>query len=54
MEYLLSWIKELIILTALFTFMEILIPSGPMAKYVKFIFSLIILAVLLEPIQLLI
>lgn len=47
-----SWVKDIFIIILSITFIEILMPEGAMAKYLKFIFSLIILAAILSPIQL--
>ncbi len=46
-----SWVKDVFLIILTLTFMEILIPEGSMAKYLRFIFSLIILAVILSPIS---
>ena len=46
-----AWVKDIFIIILSITFMEILIPESAMAKYVKFIFSLIILATILSPIS---
>ena len=43
-----SWVKDVFLIILTLTFMEILIPEGSMAKYLRFIFSLIILAVILS------
>ncbi len=45
------WVKDIFIVILSITFIEILMPEGSMAKYLKFIFSLIILAVILSPLS---
>lgn len=44
-----EWVKNIFVMIATITFVEILMPSGCMEKYVKFIFSIIILATILLP-----
>ena len=44
------WIKDLFIVIICLSFFEILIPNTQMEKYIKFIFSLVILAMIVEPI----
>ena len=46
-----DWIREVLILILSITFMEMMLPEGNLAKYLKFIFSLVILAVILEPLR---
>lgn len=43
-----AWAKELFFLILSITFIEIIMPESSMAKYVKFIFSVIILAGILN------
>ncbi len=50
MENLFTWIKEVFFIIISLAFFRILIPDSNMTKYLKFIFSLIILAVILNPI----
>ena len=38
-----AWVKDIFIIILSITFKEILIPESNMAKYVKFIFSIIII-----------
>lgn len=45
-----EWVRETFILILIVTFLEILLPEGTMKKYVKFIFSIIIMAVILSPV----
>jgi len=51
MSTLTVWVKDIFIVILSITFIEILMPEGSMAKYLKFIFSLIILAVILSPLS---
>ncbi len=51
MEIAAAWVKDIFIVILSITFIEILMPEGTMAKYLKFIFSIVILAVILSPIQ---
>ena len=50
MEQLITWVKDVFLIIISLTFFQILIPDSNMAKYLKFIFSLMILTVILEPI----
>lgn len=43
------WVREVFIIILSMTFLEILMPEGNLKKYVKFIFSIIIMAVILSP-----
>lgn len=45
-----AWVKDVFFIIISLTFFQILIPNSNMTKYLKFIFSLIILAVILRPI----
>ncbi len=45
-----AWIREIFILILSITFIETMLPEGSLAKYVKFIFAIIIMAVILSPI----
>ncbi|MBE6031844.1 MAG: hypothetical protein E7224_01445 [Clostridiales bacterium] len=44
-----DWVRNLILMTSAISFAEILLPSGHMGKYLKFILALILLAVLIYP-----
>ncbi len=46
-----EWVKDIFIVILSITFIEILMPEGNMAKYLRFIFSIIVLAVILSPIS---
>lgn len=45
-----QWFKDIFLIIISLTFFQILVPDSSMAKYLNFIFSLIILAVILEPV----
>ena len=46
-----AWVKDIFIVILSITFIEILMPESKMAAYLKFIFSMIILAVILSPLD---
>ena len=45
-----AWIRDLFLMLLVLSFFQILIPDSSMEKYLKFIFSLVILAAILVPI----
>ena len=45
-----NWLKEVFMIIISLSFFRILVPESSMARYLNFIFSLIILAVILEPV----
>ena len=45
-----AWIRDLFLMLLVLSFFQILIPDSSIEKYLKFIFSLVILAAILEPI----
>ena len=49
-ENLLTWVKDIFLIIISLSFFQILLPDSSMEKYLKFIFSLVILAVILEPV----
>jgi stage III sporulation protein AF len=53
MEIVREWVKNIFIIIIAVTFIEILLPTGSMSKYLKFIFSLIIMAIILSPLAIL-
>ena len=53
MEIVTEWVKNIFIIIVAVTFVEILLPTGSMSKYLKFIFSLIIMAIILSPLAIL-
>ena len=50
MDMIKEWVSNLFILITMLTFTEILLPEGSLAKYVKFIFSLVIMTAVIYPI----
>lgn len=54
MEIAKEWVKNIFIIIIAVTFVEILLPPGSMSKYLKFIFSLIIMAIILSPLAILV
>ena len=53
MEIIKEWVKNVFIIIVALSFIEILLPSNAMQKYIKFIFSLIIMATILSPLMIL-
>lgn len=49
-DELLLWVRDIFLIIISMSFFQILLPESSLEKYLKFIFSLIILAVILEPI----
>ena len=45
------WIKDIFLVIISLSFFQVLIPNSKTEKYIKFIFSLVILAIVLEPIS---
>lgn len=50
MTELYTWISNVFLVILALSFFQILIPESSMTRYLKFIFSLVILAVILEPV----
>ena len=50
MDMIKQWVSNLFIIITALSFIEILLPDSSMAKYLKFIFSLVIMATVLYPI----
>lgn len=50
MGWLSSWLRELIMIVLLATFVDMLLPNRSMERYVKLVLSLLILLTLLSPI----
>ena len=44
-------VKNLFIIIISVSFLEILLPSSSMSKYVKFVFSLTVMAIILSPLS---
>lgn len=49
MSIITEWVREIFIIILSITFLEIMLPEGTLKKYVKFIFSIVIMAVILSP-----
>ncbi len=49
MEIMKEWVKNIFILILALTFIEMLLPVSRMEKYIKFVFSLIVMATILSP-----
>lgn len=49
MEVIKQWVCNLFIIILSVTFIEMLLPDGSMGKYIKFIFSLVIMVTILYP-----
>lgn len=50
MEQVYIWVKDIFLVIISLTFFQILIPDSKMDKYIRFIFSLVILAIITEPV----
>ena len=50
MDIIKEWVSNLFILIMMLTFTEILLPENTIGKYVKFIFSMIIMTAVIYPI----
>lgn len=50
MNMIASWVKELFVVILSITFLEIMLPEGTLRKYVTFIFSIVMMALILSPI----
>lgn len=50
MNQLCEFVKDIIIVAVALSFTEILLPASDMGRYVRFIFSLVLLAVITEPV----
>ena len=49
-DELIKWVRDIFLIIISLSFFQILLPESSLEKYLKFIFSLIILAVILEPV----
>lgn len=49
-DNLLLWVKDIFLIIISLSFFRIPLPESSLEKYLKFIFSLIVLAVILEPV----
>lgn len=45
-----QWVSSLFVIILALSFIEILLPDSSMGKYVKFVFSLVIMATILYPV----
>ncbi|MDO4485801.1 MAG: stage III sporulation protein AF [Bacillota bacterium] len=50
MEIIKQWVSNLFVIILAVSFIEMLLPEGSMAKYIKFVFSLVIMATVLYPV----
>lgn len=50
MDMIKQWVSNLFIIITALSFIEILLPDTSMRKYLKFIFSLVIMATVLYPV----
>lgn len=50
MSEIFQWIRDIFIIIISLTFFQILLPESSMAKYVKFIFSIVILIIIIQPV----
>ena len=50
MSEIFQWVRDIFIIIISLTFFQILLPDSTMAKYVKFILSIIILIIILQPV----
>lgn len=50
MEYIYTWVRDIFLIIISLSFFQILIPDSKIEKYLKFIFSMIILAIIAEPV----
>ena len=53
LEYVREWVLSVLVLVVTAAFFEGIFPEGSMSRYLKYIFSLILLAVILSPVTLL-
>lgn len=47
---LLTWVRDIFLIIISLSFFQILLPESSLEKYLKFIFSLVILAIIIEPV----
>ena len=50
MEQVYVWVRDIFLVIISLSFFQILIPNSQMVKYLKFIFSMIVLAIIVEPV----
>ncbi|WP_206458090.1 stage III sporulation protein AF [Anaerovorax sp. IOR16] len=51
MSFVTEWVRNVFLIVLAISFLELLLPSGSMRGYLKFIFSLLLLTVMLYPLQ---
>jgi len=51
MNQITDWIEDIFIIILSISFIEIMLPDSSMKKYIKFIYSIMIMAVILEPLN---
>lgn len=49
-DNLMLWVRDIFLIIISLSFFRILLPESSLEKYLKFIFSLIVLAVILDPV----
>ena len=49
-DNLMLWVRDIFLIIISLSFFRILMPESSLEKYLKFIFSLIVLAVILDPV----
>ena len=50
MEQVYVWVRDIFLVIISLSFFQILIPNSQMEKYLKFIFSMIVLGIIVEPV----
>lgn len=50
MDIIKQWVSNMMVVIMALSFMEILLPDTSMGKYIRFIFSLVIMATILYPV----
>ncbi len=50
MDIIKQWVSNMMVVIMTLSFMEILLPDTSMGKYIRFIFSLVIMATILYPV----
>ncbi len=50
MSVIFQWVRDIFIIIISLTFFQILLPESSLAKYVKFIYSIVILIIILQPV----
>ncbi len=51
MNFILEWVRNVFLIVLAISFLEMLLPGGSMRGYLKFIFSMLLLTVMLYPLQ---